>query len=307
MKIMKKFLIILIIFIILLCFIIIYFKKFYTNDENIQNEEKQGIQFLELLEEEKKEICDNVNKKLKPVEDEKIYYTLREIMNTYYKIKEEKNVDSFYNVIDNKYIERNQITKETIQNSFYMERVVLKYTNPLNIYVKDINQDEDLYLLELSNYASDKIIYMGIHINHYSKIFSILPLEDNEYNQILISENISSLGELSENPYNKFDWIEPTDEMKATNLIQHFKYICQHDEDKAYERLSIETKQKYEIEPEKFKDKVFEKIKDISIKSFSKTDNDEYEVYSFIDEEENKFTFKKEGILDYVVTIEWNV
>ena len=67
MKIMKKFLIILIIFIILLCFIIIYFKKFYTNDENIQNEEKQGIQFLELLEEEKKEICDNVNKKLKPV------------------------------------------------------------------------------------------------------------------------------------------------------------------------------------------------------------------------------------------------
>lgn len=321
-------LIILIVFIIL--GIIIYIKSSNVSSEmNIELKEQENL-YINL----QNNPASVVNGK-KPVKVKyaNIYYTIFSLVEDYIKYVNEKNSQAVYNILDEEYINENNINLQNVVS------IIKKYNNESNFKV------EDMYELSGINYSTYYIkgyidkeyIFISISTDFSNKTFSILPLDQKEYENRLetISENVEGEEKKIEvNPYNIFNYLNVSEEKMCEYLLQDYVTKSLYDIERAYEILEKDYKKERFGSLNSFKEyvkdnqSILKRIDKSDVKKYSEINNEqEYEKYLeeldkislskylvestesgiryiCIDNYENYYIFDTKAVMDYTLTLD---
>ena len=172
---MKKKILIVIIVLLIVIFIILGTLLKNSNTENNINNNLNNLTVKE-----------NVSIQLEQVQGATPYFTVQSCVNKYITYVAEKDNDSVYKILDNEYIEKNNITKSNVLNKIeeIQEAVIFEAEK---MYVEEIDQNNNKYyvlgILKQDNLEEgEKIINnnfkIAVSLDFENMIFSVMPLED---------------------------------------------------------------------------------------------------------------------------------
>lgn len=288
-KVRKIILILLIIFIVLLIILLAIMPKiekkyFISDDEYIFPVTDENI--------------------LAEVEDYKQYFTVTNIIATYYGYIGERNEDAVKSILDNGYFGEHTIQDElkkveSIEPIFYTDKMYVQTNDVQYIYYVHGN---------LKNYLNDiqsKEIYLEVYLDNSSNSFDILPIDANKYENAVSGKELSTLKEIKSNEYNAFSYVMVSDMTKATTIFNNYKQIISSDIEKAYDMLDEEYREKKFGSIEGYKEFLNSKQLTYSIlKEYNVTEKKDYAQYSCIDQNGNQYIFKETGVMEYTVLLD---
>lgn len=128
------------------------------------------------------------NKELEQVKSATAYFTVQSCVNKYISYILENDSEAVYNILDNDYIEKNEITENNVLNKIndITEQVVFEATkmyveeideNNNKYYVSGVLKQDDLGYIEETTVVNDNFS-IAVVLNLEDMIFSIIPLED---------------------------------------------------------------------------------------------------------------------------------
>lgn len=238
MKKNKKIVVIVIIFIILLC--ISFFAIYLSMKEDKSNIENPPVK-------EEQEEVKNINKEIMVLQDERMLFTLENIVNNYYDeiLGSNKEV---YNVLEEKYKLENNINENNVLDkigldlnsaTFVLENVY--YNNDPTIIYYFING-----YLYTQEHEEAEVIY-NPNVNYLIIVknnqYVIRPLESN-----IVLENIANsynIQDVSINSSSRLSYSKLDETNKLSYYINQFINLLYLDNQKAYSMLTDETKLKY--------------------------------------------------------------
>lgn len=238
MKKNKKIVVIVIIFIILLC--ISFFAIYLSMKEDKSNIENPPVK-------EEQEEVKNINKEIMVLQDERMLFTLENIVNNYYDeiLGSNKEV---YNILEEKYKLENNINENNVLDkigldlnsaTFVLENVY--YNNDPTIIYYFING-----YLYTQEHEEAEVIY-NPNVNYLIIVknnqYVIRPLESN-----IVLENIANsynIQDVSINSSSRLSYSKLDETNKLSYYINQFINLLYLDNQKAYSMLTDETKLKY--------------------------------------------------------------
>jgi len=233
------------------------------------------------------------------VKTHKEYYTVSNIVATYYGYIAENNEDAISNIVNKDYLTNNSIEK--IDSEFPVfntdEMFVQKNDNNLDIYYVYGNVKEYLDSTE------SKDVYFEIFVDNVNYAFEILPINKEVYDKIINENRLGEAKEIAKNEYNGFSYLAITDMTKSSFIFNDYSQVLKGSIEESYNLLDEEYRNKKFNGIEEYKKYLATKEGlDFSIlKDYSVEENDGYTEYNCIDQNGNKFIFREKAVMEYAV------
>lgn len=227
--------------------------------------------------------------------------------------KENKDLETMYNFLDEKYIQFKQVTKDNVLNVLpeikdsiinITDMKVSKQSNSINIYIAKGTLREKV---------SGKIVEFEImvQLDLANKTFSIF-LEDyiqKNYNNLKIGENLNITipTEIKSNGDNIYENVIVTDEEYVLDLFSKYKEEVLYNRKLAYEHLDEEYRNKKFGSLEKFEEYAKNNVRKnviAKIEKYEKTITDDYTQYVCIDQNGKYYIFRDKSIMNYSLILD---
>ncbi len=326
-KILKSSIIIIVVIAIILIIILILLPK-----ENQELEEiKKEAEMQRNIEENPGMIING--KKPSELKVENIFYTIDNELRIYMNQVNNSEKNKVYNLLDKDYIEKNNITEEN---------VLEKIPNYIDI---DTYKTKKIYELTGRNLATyfvkgiveEKNIYFVFKLDISNDVFSIFPIEEEEYNK-KINEVVNCDQKEEEtievNEDNKIVYVSLNEEEIVDKYFQDYLETILNDFNAGYQILNKEYREKRFENVENFAQYVnlnktkfekmckifwksneeFEDVKEFEeyyyeisqngIQKYSINEYNNIKQYICIDQNENYYIFNIKGIMDYEVILD---
>lgn len=243
--------------------------------------------------------------KIEQVNDYKQYFTVTNIIASYYGYVGRKDEVALRNVIDIEYLEKYSIKEELAKVE---SEEPIFYTN--KIYVQT-NDDKYIYYTygKLKNYldsTESQEVYLAVYLDDASNSFAIHPITREEYDNVISGKKLFTLKEIKNNEYNEFTYVAVSNMTKASTIFNNYKQIMSDDIEKAYNVLDEEYRKKNFKSVDEFKKFLNnrEELKYSILKKFNITEKNNYTQYSCIDQSGNYYIFKETEIMQYKVMLD---
>jgi len=247
---------------------------------------------------------------LEPVNEYKDFFSITNYVNSYINNASSEDYEIVYNLLDKKYINKNDITSSNISEyvKSYPIGSSVKVSSMKYIKLKDnsmyfiegkINQNTFDGEIEIDD--NFKIIVM-LDTNNSS--YSIYPITE-DYERIINSIRRINIKNNNDNKITNSS-TSITNEQICVLYLSDYVSLLNSDIDESYNKLSEGMKKIYTLDS--YKDYIRSnknKITPLADKC-SFDDTGANRVYYVIDENNNKYTFKENNILDYKVEIYLN-
>lgn len=247
-------------------------------------------------------ILESTNKtKITNVNTHKEYYTIANIIATYYGYVAENNEAAISKIISKDYLKNNSIEKINSQFPvFNANKMSVQTNNNISIYYVWGNLKEYLDSIE------SKDVYFQVFINNNNNAFEILPLNKEEYTKILNENKLVEAKEIAKNEYNGFSYLEITDMTKASFIFNNYSQILKSNIGKSYNLLDEEYRDNKFNSIEEYKKYLSNKEGlDFSILSeYSVEEKEGYTEYNCVDQNGNRFIFKEQAVMEYTVMLD---
>lgn len=279
-----------------------------SNKNEISKEEKTAIQeeqeqYLNAI----KNPASVVNgKKPELVKIENIYYCAKNSIDKYFSYLKEKNVEAILGVLDSEYINANNLNTNTILSAKFLPKSVGEF----NI--------EDMYSLDGTKYTTfyikiimdKKELYLILNIDFENKTFSIIPTNQEEYENTINTVVEGRTGQeknIEINEYNELEVSNLTEEEIANKYFIDLKEKMISNLDTAYHVLDEEYKDKRFPKLSDFQEYIEENIQYIQnmiLTKYSIESKDGYTQYLCVDNYQNNYIFKVTSVMKYTVLLD---
>lgn len=323
MKQIKKIIIILVIILIITLICILYLN---SQNSTEQVGENQNIE---------EDISSDFIKKLGLVNDYSTFFSVEKMFNNYIKNVHSKNQEAIYNILDQEYKMKNNITKENILNYVHDIEQYDQEVRIRKIYSHEDTNNAIYYIYcILEKEHKGKEFYFTLYKDYKNLTYSVEQIDKETFDKKIINRG-QELEEkrIEKNDNNKTIYSNPTEKEIVTKYFENFLYNMLYYPDYAYSLLNstyrnmcfttlqefkqyIENKREvlssyYEGSLKSFDE--FETMEEYSIylgqakkleiKQYQIRMNEEYNRYICIDSEGNYYTFYATSALNYTVVL----
>lgn len=249
------------------------------------------------------------NTELEVLDDVSMFFSVSSNINNFLTYVTDGNLTATMNILDKNYIDNNYNTivnyvtneKSQYKNSSFSPVLMYQvgYKQNFKYLVKGYLKN-DVYE-EPSTIKSE--IYLVLNLDIEKNIFSIEIIDKNKFEESITTEKFE-YSNISSNNNNKFSYTSMNEEKLAVLYYNDFYDNVFSNTKFAYDKVTIDTKNKYFPTYEEFVDKMItnNNFENISVKGYNVSDG----VYTIMDKRGDKFIFTAKGIMDYSVTIEFN-
>ncbi len=208
-------------------------------------------------------------------------------------VSQEEINKSVYNLLSSEYIEKNNITIENVYE------YVPKLTQDVMFVPIDmkLKKGENVNKYMIYGYTVDfeynfmEDIYVIVNLDIDNKTYSVEPIDKNEYEKGNIQNNNIKV---EQNDNNKFPYQQLSEEYRIKEYFRNYKTMLLSNEEKAYQFLNKEYKEKSFGNIDNFKKYIKDKKETIKIATLSEYHakiEEEYTQYIEKDEKENYYIF----------------
>lgn len=300
-KILLAIIIILILIIILIISFLIYLN---LNNENVISNEQ--IAENEIINEvyEVEEI--EANTEIRLVDSQSQYYSVVACINNYYKAILDGNNKKLYDTLDNRYIQENSITQENV-----IEKINTSNFSNSDYIVKNmyIQETENIYNYYINGYLREQGMntntYFVLFVDQYNSTYSIYPINEERYNNIIELKEIIETETISENDNNLYQVVQVSDEDTAKRLLEDYQYKIENNIQLAYEELDSEYRQKKFSNIEEYTQYINNiGISQANVVQYQKSKIDDYVQYIILDESGRYYVFNETSVMKYNVLLD---
>ena len=301
----RKILLAIILIIILIIIVIISFLIYLSiNNKNVMLNEQ--IAENEIINEvyEVEEI--EANTEIRLVDSQSQYYSVVACINDYYKDILGGNNKKLYDVLDNKYIQENSITQENV-----IEKINTSNFSNSDYIVKNmyIQETENIYNYYINGYLKEQGMntntYFVLFVDQYNSTYSIYPINEERYNNIIELKEIIETETISENDNNLYQVVQVSDEDTAKRLLEDYQYKIENNIQLAYEELNSEYRQKKFSNIEEYTQYINNiGISQASVVQYQKSKIDDSVQYIILDENGRYYVFNETSVMKYNVLLD---
>ncbi|MCI8291595.1 MAG: hypothetical protein HFJ24_01970 [Clostridia bacterium] len=245
------------------------------------------------------------------IEDEFIYEPTQEEIDMVSKSLEKETMaykQRIYNCLNNEYIRKNNITLDNIEAKLGSYNDVIVLID--NIYFMDIEETYQVYfaygkVIEKSNSRREQFAMM-ITIDSQKSIFEIYP-DGYGYNVEPGKELKIDKRELAYNEHNKYEYKLVSEEEYCVSVINDYKNRIIYDIQSAYNKLNQEYKQaKFgsEIDFRQYVQNNYYKLININLSSYQRKKEGDYTRYVFTDSTNSNYIFKENAPMSYDIILD---
>ena len=240
-----------------------------------------------------------INENIEKLSNRNQYYILLDCIKEFVNYTNNKNTNAVEAVTMQKNIQ-NIIDEYTFKN---VDDISLEEIYVLNGYTYCTYYIKGKESIEL-----DKRFYMMANLDFENTTYKLTPITENEYNK-LITENKSKSDELtiSKNKYNLFKNINVTNEDMARNYLNDYINKALNYPELAYNLLDEEYKNKRFGNLEEYKNNMSEnenQMENTTMVKYGVNEKDNYTEYIIVDNFDNYYTIKENGIMDYTILLD---
>ena len=280
----KKTIIILIILIIIISIIVVIYKKkvMNNNDEKDQNFESESFEI-------------SSEEGISKVTSDDQFYNVRDCVQYYIDYINDKNYDAIYKVLEKNYINSNNITTKSLENS----NIKLSGNQFIATNMNEIEKGIDISVYFVYGYlinSNDNNIFeekqYTVILDNSKDVFSIVPesLEKEtsyEYNL--------DIEEDTEDYYNEIEYKIYSEKEILTEYFNYYKNLAISNPDKAYLLLDEEYRNKrFNNDKQEYTNYLKDiDIENININKYKCDVYDEYKEYVCIDKDNKYYIFKE--------------
>lgn len=225
------------------------------------------------------------------------------------------NFDIIYSILDKEYIDYYKITKNNILEYFEKD-----YTNSefyiYSIYKRDLNENILQYIVygKIRKIEENKMEPYGFIINiDKSNITFSMYLYDYMIKEDILEDKIenvnkvTSITNIEKNEYNIYQTTTIDKETSIKEYFNQYKYALLYDEDRAYDLLDDEYKNKRFKSKAEFSKYVKSNLAELyraMIEKYKIDNKNEYIQYTYIDQNEKYYIFKITSPMNYKVILD---
>lgn len=257
---------------------------------------------------------------LENVTDLDNYYMVKNCVNKFYNYYatmyeniDEDNIDKVYNLLDEKYINFNNLTKENVRT--LLPGVRASVVNISNMYVSKQSENISIYIVEgvlraeVSKELSD--FQIMVQIDSKNETFSVL-LQDyieSKHSGFAVGNNlkIEKLNNIEKNRNNLYVKEEISEQTYVKDLFNDYKEEILYNQELAYEHLdeeyrnekfgTLENLSKYVINNKEY-------ITNSKVEKYQKSQEYEYVQYVCVDENGRYYIFRENGLMSYSLLLD---
>ena len=309
-----------IIFAVLLIVVLIVFAIVLSNHPEqgtqIDAEEQNIIEMTDQIEEEK----------MSKVEAREKFYIVKQAVYSYYDTINTRNSiyygynddgemtklynenDKILNLLSKEYIQKNNITKDNIDN--FIKKIDSKALFvPLEVKYRG---SDNLYKYAISGYITDlqynilQNVYLIVNLDLNNGSFSIEPIAevDSIQNVDLGTEELQTI---EQNSDNSVDYISANEQYVSNDYLDTFKKMMLSNPEEAFNRLDAEYREKRFTDLAGFTEYITENrntILTITLQQYQTNNFDDYTQYVAIDQYGNYYVFNERDVMDYSVLLD---
>lgn len=250
---------------------------------------------------------DNKYNEINKLEDVNYFFSIENNLNIIPIYIEENNYNALYNLLNEKYIENNDIYIDNVISKF--EEYIYTIFDVTNVYVTNKDNLYKYFIkcnIRKNAYEenADVITTEYIVLNYDEKIMSynIEFISNKKYEEYISGKKEVSFEKIKTNNFNQFTYKNITDSTLATYYLNNFIDMIYEDSKLAYSRISPESKEKYFKTYDEFL--LFIKnnnnmFNDIQISSY----NISGKICYCVDNYNNEYRFNTEAVSEYIVSI----
>lgn len=247
------------------------------------------------------------------LEDYNLFFSLNDIINKYYQNIFFGNNDENFNLLDDNYKKKNDITSNNIskvwkdvegENTYYAKKIYVSKKN--NILYYFINGERYEFIMDKGIYEKKENDSFLLLEDLKTKSYSITPLNSGkDIHNFAISYNKKEKLNITKNEYNNFILTEYGTEAIIKLYISYYQNLLYNDKEKAYELLSDDMKVKYSsFEYFQVSKKEIEKIVSSKIFAYSTKVEDNYKLFEVQLINGAIITFKEKDIMNFKLQID---
>lgn len=250
---------------------------------------------------------DNKYNEISKLEDVNYFFSIENNLNIIPIYIEENNYNALYNLLNEKYIENNDIYIDNVISKF--EEYIYTIFDVTNVYVTNKDNLYKYFIkcnIRKNAYEenADVITTEYIVLNYDEKIMSynIEFISNKKYEEYISGKKEVSFEKIKTNNFNQFTYKNITDSTLATYYLNNFIDMIYEDSKLAYSRISPETKEKYFKTYDEFHSFIKNNnnmFNDIQISSY----NISGKICYCIDNYNNEYRFNTEAVSEYIVSI----
>lgn len=255
------------------------------------------------------------------VKNSSLYFTSEKYLNTYFTALSENNEEETYKLLDNYYIQTNNITednvlekcKTNIEKNIVFTAESMEYSLKNKIYILNVKGyiTEESYDDFYENYYEDEYEKNMIEQNertHNENIDIIIKLDYNNMTFSIIPNYIEDIekirNEIEKNQYNQFSDELVGDIDVVNRYYSKYTENSYNDIEKAYNMLDKEYREKRFKDINEYKEYIDQKGTYSEINRYAVNTTNNYKQYICLDEEENYYIFIETATMQYTVILD---
>lgn len=259
------------------------------------------------------------------LENEKEFFTVEKCINKYFETLKESNTNGVYSLLNNKYIEQNNINASNVLQKVYKFKGGFEEFIVKNIYYREVSYDTEyqyyIYGEILGeNYSSSTPIYIIANLDYMNNSFNIsfdgqIEVDKEEYLNII--ENLKNgntnkfiyvedqkVTNIELNDYNEFEEYVSNDPYALDRYLENYSIMAIYYPDIAYNLLDEEYRNRRFGSIESYKQYVLSnksKLLNNTIKEYNISEKEGYTQYVVVDTNGNYYIFKVTDIMEYTL------
>ena len=172
-----------------------------------------------------------------------------------------------------------------------------------------IQETENIYNYYINGYLKEQGMntntYFVLFVDQYNSTYSIYPINEERYNNIIELKEIIETETISENDNNLYQVVQVSDEDTAKRLLEDYQYKIENNIQLAYEELNSEYRQKKFSNIEEYTQYINNiGISQASVVQYQKSKIDDSVQYIILDENGRYYVFNETSVMKYNVLLD---
>lgn len=220
---------------------------------------------------------------------------------------EQEKKDAIYSVLDQEYIEKNNITLDNLYNYVTDLKGAITFT-PIDMYMIDNGKIQKFSVYGMIENEGNIIYdYFIVSLDYYNMTYSIEPIEKNKYKDITEIKLVNTRDEIEANDYNIYVYNRISKEDLINKYIYYYKTNALLDINVAYNKLNEEYREKRFGNLEAYKSYVEANKVSIygsTLDSYKVEEGEDKTQYICIDKNGNYYIINERSIMDFDIMLD---